>query len=285
VPRILAVHAPAGAGEWREKLRILQTMLDGSYFYRLMATGGRFETMFAIASVAWTPFAPVFALASAVLLMLALRGGEWRRWSVFLLLTFFCAATGLMLLPNAVRLHHALLLMPLPQWIVATAFAAAWKQWPRARAWPVLGLALLLCWQTAAIWQTQRLIRQTGGRGNWSEALDQFCREVQHRTDLTIICLDWGFNEQLLYLTDGPRLEEPVWNWINQPAARRANPPTAANLVYLFHPEDFSKFAYGAEFMRLPPPGGKRLFTQTWRDAQGQPAFYSARFVDEEPPR
>jgi hypothetical protein len=225
------------------------------------------------------------AIAAVALLVVMIRGGAFQRLSIFLLLTLLCAVAGFMLLPGAVRLHHALLLMPFPQLIVATALAAAWKQWPKARALPAAALALLLCWQTAAILQTQRLIRETGGRGCWSQALVQFCREVKNRPDLIIVSLDWGFNEQLLYLTDGPRLEEPIWNWVNQPATARANPPTASNLVYLYYPDLFSKFDFGAEFARLPPPAGKRLLLQTWRDGQGQPAFYSARFVNNESPR
>jgi hypothetical protein len=96
--------------------------------------------------------------------------------------------------------------------------------------------------------------------------------------------LDWGFNEQLLYLTQGPRLEEPIWNWVNQPAANRSKPPADPSFIYLFHPDLYSKFGFGAEFARLTPPAGKRLVLQAWRDAQGQPAFYSARFVNKEPP-
>ena len=58
----------------------------------------------------------------------------------------------------------------------------------------------------------EKLIRETGGRGLWSDSLDAFCRQNQHRTNLIMVSLDWGFNEQLAFLTDGPKLFEPVWS-------------------------------------------------------------------------
>lgn len=281
---IFAVHSPAHAGEWQEKSRILLMMCDGSYFYRLMANGGRFETMFATPSAVWTPFGLVFLISSVGLAVGIFRRSTMARLSLFLLLTLLCAIIGFMLLPGALRLHHALVVMPFPQLIIATALAAAWRDWPNLRVALAAAFVVLLGWQTAAILRTQRLIRETGGRGPWSQAMVQFCREVKDQSNLTIISLDWGFNEQLLFLTQGPRLEEPIWNWVEQPTQNRSNPPADPNLIYLFHPDLYSKFGFGAEFARLAPPAGKRLVVQTWRDAQAQPAFYSARFVDKEIP-
>jgi hypothetical protein len=38
-----------------------------------------------------------------------------------------------------------------------------------------------------------------------------FCRQNKNHADITIISLDWGFNEQLAFLTDAPKLVEPFW--------------------------------------------------------------------------
>jgi hypothetical protein len=208
------------------------------------------------------------------------------RFRLFILLTLVLVIAGFLLLPGAVRLHHAFLVLPFPQLIIASALVGGWKRRRgRGRVVAMAAFAVLLLWQTAAILQTQGLIRQTGGRGCWSQALNQFCHEIKGRTDLVIVSLDWGFNEQLLYLTDGPRLEEPIWDWVSQPTkADRSKPPADNNWVYLFHPDPYAKFNFGSEFARVVPPAGKKLSIQTWRDAQGQPAFYSARFVTIEPP-
>jgi hypothetical protein len=55
-------------------------------------------------------------------------------------------------------------------------------------------------------------------------------------------------------------------------------------VVYLFHPDRYAKADFGREFAQLTPPEGKSLRIETWRDAQGEPAFYAARFVKKEPP-
>jgi hypothetical protein len=284
--QILAVHAPARAGEWKEKLHLLQMMWDGSYFYRMMAVGGRFEIMDQAVSAVWTPFALVLAAAALGLAVALFRRDETKprkSLSIFLLLSMVFVTAGFLLLPGAVRLHHALLLVPFPQLIIASALAGLWQRWRAGRSLLAAAFVVLLCWQSAALLQTQRLIRQTGGRGCWSEALVQFCQSVKDRSDLIIISLDWGFNEQLLFLTDGPRLEEPIWNWLEQPGSDRAKPPAQLNLLYLFYPDQYSKFPFGAEFARAAPPAGQRLVIQTWRDARGEPAFYSARFVADKP--
>ena len=295
LPRIMANHAPAFPGELSQKLHILEMMGDGSYFCRLMAAGGNFETMRQFPTAAWTPFALVLAAAAVALGANVFRrsaGQAARRLSLFLLLTSLFVTAGFLLLPGAVRLHHALLVAPFPHLIIACALAGAWNHWSNGRPAARLGRALLaagfvvlLCFQTAAIFRTQGLIRETGGRGCWSDAFVQFCREVKGRSDLIIISLDWGFNEQLMYLTDGPRLEEPIWNWLTDGAgADRTKPPTGANVVYLFHPDRYAKADFGREFAQLTPPEGKSLRIETWRDAQGEPAFYAARFVKKEPP-
>jgi hypothetical protein len=295
LPGIMAHHAAALPGELTQKLGILQMMGDGSYFYRLMAAGGRFETMHRFATAAWTPFALVLAAAALALAAGALRRGAdkaVRGLFLFFILTLVFITAGFLLLPGAVRLHHALLVLPFPHLIIALALAGGWKRWSSGRPAARLGRALLatayvvlLGWQAAAIFRTQQFIRETGGRGCWSDSFDQFCREVKGRSDLIIISLDWGFNEQLMYLTDGPRLEEPIWNWLsNEKGADRSKPPTGANLVYLFHPDQYGKFDFGREFAQLDPPAGKGLRIETWRDGRGEPAFYSARFVKKEPP-
>src|ERR1039458_4994378 len=54
--------------ELSEKLHTTWTMYDGSYFYRLMAAGGRFSEMYKERSPVWTLFAGALLLASLVIL-------------------------------------------------------------------------------------------------------------------------------------------------------------------------------------------------------------------------
>src|SRR5262249_6908567 len=135
----------------------------------------------------------------------------------FLLTSLILTTAGVLLMPGAVRIHHAILAFPFPQLIIVTAFALLWnatgKLFARRalRIAAVLSLVLLAATQVYAIVKTEKLIAATGGRGRWSNALDAFCRENKDRPDLVIVSLDWGFNEQVAFLTDRPQLVEPFW--------------------------------------------------------------------------
>jgi len=136
---------------------------------------------------------------------------------------------------------------------------------------------MLIAGHLFAIQKTGRLIQETGGRGWWSNALDEFCNDVKGRTDLTIISLDWGFNEQLLFLTDGPRLLEPFWRLTPNEKFRFTLPP---DTIYLVHPRDYT-FVYPAMqiFEYLQPTDSRRAMVRTYRDRENQVAFYAIRFV------
>ncbi|MGA2787960.1 MAG: glycosyltransferase family 39 protein, partial [Verrucomicrobiota bacterium] len=216
-------HAKGALGKTglAEKARIALTMYDGSYFWRLMNVGGRFENMFAASSAVWSPFGLVFLLASgflAVEVARHFRTDPRCRLLAWLLFSALFETVGFLLLPGANRIHHALLVFPFPHLIIAAALVRLWPGKPAAtrnvliRRVLIVGTGLMLiAGHLFAIQRTVRLIQETGGRGWWSDALDAFCKDVRGRADLTIISLDWGFNEQLLFLTDGPRLSEPFW--------------------------------------------------------------------------
>jgi hypothetical protein len=182
-----------------------------------------------------------------------------------------------------VRIHHTALVLPFPHLLITVAgmdlARRAWKQGsatqPAMRGLLGAGLVTLLLWQTLAIGKTEQLIRVTGGRGWWSTALVDFCREVKNRSDLTLVSLDWGFNEQLVFLTDGPRLLEPIWrSSANTPVAL----PQDTNCVFLAHVPEYSLFALDPEFLPSAARGVRPADIQPWRDAQGAIVFYTVRF-------
>ena len=118
------------------------------------------------------------------------------------------------------------LVYPFPHLVVALAVTRLWQRGrreepgPPARSvspnrplpvrYPGWWAASLFCcclYNCSALCQTQQLIRQTGGRGWWSNALSAFALQMKDRSDLTIVSLDWGFSEQLAFLTDGPNAD------------------------------------------------------------------------------
>jgi hypothetical protein len=131
--------------------------------------------------------------------------------------------------------------------------------------------ALLLASQLLALYRTQQLIRQTGGRGWWSDALSKFARQVKDRSDMTIVSLDWGFSEQLAFLTDGPTLAEPFWSK-DHPSS------TCTNCIYLAHPTDYRLYEFEPAYLESARRSGLDVIdVRPWKDHQDQTAFFSLR--------
>jgi hypothetical protein len=278
----------SGKAGLAEKIRIAFAMYDGSYFWRVMNTGGRFETIFEASSPIWSPFGLAFLLASAFLIVEGFRHFRTDsrcRLLAFLLLSALFETVGFLLLPGLKGIHHALLVYPFPQLIIAAALVRLWGRKPATttgnstiRRVLVVGAGLvLIAGHLFAIQKTRCLIQETGGRGLWSNTLDEFCNDVKGRTDLTIISLDWGFNEQLLFLTDGPRLSEPFWYLAPNKKLAFSFPP---DTIYLVHPRDYTFFSPAMQiFEYLQPTDSRRAIIHTYRDRENQVAFYAIQFA------
>ncbi len=278
--------ASTGPAEFGEKLDTMISMYDGSYFYRLMNVGGVFAKMFQAPTSALSIAGMTAVIASIIWLLATIESANQKEVQTARFLLWATALTTIcvFLLPGAVLIHHAVLVFPLPQLIIAMAASSLWdlestSKWIRraVRALAPAAIAVLLANQLWAISKTQSLIRETGGRGLWSDSLDAFCRENRHRTDLVMVSLDWGFNEQLAFLTNGPRLFEPVW-------ALGRSIPAGTPLVkdpgslYLVHPSEYAvapesvRYSYAAEHS----DDDKEI--QPYFDRQGRVAFYAIRF-------
>ena len=282
----LANNAPVNPGEFSEKLQALTAMYDGTYFYRLMDVGGLFDKMAQVAPPVWTPLGVAFIAGFVVLLVQVFRcraNDAGRAVRIFLLL----AAAGLMtlgvfLLPRAIRIYHAILVMPFAHLIIVVAGVGLWRKFSQvgnrksfARGAIIFVFATLLTMQVLTIAKTEQLIVKTHGRGWWSDALDKFGATVKDRSDLTLVSLDWGFHESLLFLTDKPTLVEPFWHLTGTDPARL---PENTNYVYLVHPPEYSLSPFGATFLKFASqkPGSK---IEAWRDAEGKIVFYTVRFT------
>jgi hypothetical protein len=291
VPGILMYAASgqnsAGPGEFSEKLHTLFAMYDGSYFYRLMNVGGVFEKMYQEPAAVHSTLGLVLLIACVALAAMTIRSDGNRgnmRAAGFLFLAAVLTTIGVFLVPGSVRIHHAILVFPFPQLIIAAAAIFLWERGSTSRTIHratrtliLIGILVLLGSQLRMILKTQQLIRETGGRGRWSESLDAFCRENRNRTDLTIISLDWGFNEQLVFLTDGPRLAEPAW------ALGRTIPPNTPlvrnpSYIYLLHPIEYSVAPESVTYLNAVQNDEGGVEIRPYFDRQNRIAFYAVRF-------
>ena len=279
IPRMLmltisAPH-PNAPGELTTKFKTMLSMYDGSHFYRLMNVGGVFERMYNGATGPRATIEIAVVTACIVFGVFAYQKPIGRtRAMIFLIVAAVLISLGVFLLPDAVRIHHAVLVYPLPHLILAALVAVAWNITIPIRTIAVLLVATACLSGFRSIEATQKLIQQTGGRGRWSESFDKFCRENRDRSDLTIVSLDWGFSEQLMFLTDGPQLSEPFWEFNQTLPSLPPNP----NYIYLAHPPEYSALKYDVAYLtQLQKSGGNAEITPYF-DRQNEVAFYTIRF-------
>ena len=283
---VFSKSAPHNPGEFTEKFNTLHAMYDGSYFYRLMDAGGMFDKMYLTSAPVWTPFGIVVVIAIFILLADIVFGAKedpGRPAKRFILLSALFITIGALILPGAVRIHHTTMVYPFPHLLIAAACVTVWRgSWKGRltkrsfRELVILVAVILIVCNFISVQRTERLIGQTGGRGWWSNSPMEFAVKFKNRSDLTVSSLDWGFNEQLEFLTAGPRLEEPFWQ-----AAFGGQPdlPRDSKHVYLAHPPEYSLSPLGSQFMESVRRQNNNALIIPWRDKQGTIVFYSITFT------
>jgi hypothetical protein len=279
---VVAEQIPSLTGELKEKLHTLLALYDGSYFYRLINVGGLFDKMYDQSAPMYVPLWLV--LAMVVVAALAFVRDKRRLQAIGFLLTSLVLTTAdVLLLPGAVRIHHAILAFPFPQLIIVTAFALMWnaagKQFTRraVQIATIITLISLAATQVYAVAKTEKLIADTGGRGRWSNAVNAFCRENKDNPDLVIASLDWGFNEQVAFLTDRPQLVEPFWAF-SRYHGQLPPLPRRSGYIYLAHSPDYSLFGYDVSYLNELQTSGEAIDIAPYSDRQGQVVFYTIRF-------
>jgi hypothetical protein len=289
LPQIVTSTAPrqVGFGELKEKLQTWAALYDGSYIERLMSSGGLFGAMYKNSSNAYSLLWLVLAVAMVSLLAICVfpQRSKERRVAGFLLLGFVLTTVGVFVTPGAVRIHHAILAYPFPQLIIAAACTFLWQRRSSrlvqrgSQGVILVVLLFLVANQIQAIRKTEQLLSETGGRGWWSNVFDDFCRQYADRADLTIISLDWGFNEQLAFLTNGPKLIEPFWAFTT---SKEALPdlPRDPQYVYLAHSPEYSLLRYDLLYLDAARSDGQAE-VQPYSDKQGQIVFYAIRFREQ----
>jgi hypothetical protein len=289
LPQIVASTAPrhVGFGEFKEKLQTWAALYDGSYIERLMSSGGLFGEMYNQSSNCHSLLWFVLPIAMVSLLVICIFPQRTKERGVAgcLLLGFVLTTMGIFVMPGAVRIHHAVLAYPFPQLIIAAACTFLWQRRSSSivqrgtQVAILVAVLVLLASQMQAIRKTEQLLSETGGRGWWSSVLDDFCRQNADRADLTIISLDWGFNEQLAFLTNGPQLLEPFWTF---PMFKEGLPPLPREPqnLYLAHSPEYSLLRYDLAYLDAAR-SDDHAEIQPYSDKQGQIVFYTIRFREQ----
>jgi len=277
---VVAGPHPNAPGEMGIKVKTLFSMYGGTHFYRLMNVGGVFERMYDGAAGPGTMFGIALIIALLAFAFVFDRDFAKSRRVIFLITAAILITVGVFVMPDAVRIHHAVLVYPLPHLILAALMVMFWKTRTQSKvdyaipaivAFTFVGL---VAGELHTINKTEQLIQQTGGRGRWSESFNEFCRDISYRSALNVVSLDWGFNEQLMFLTNGPQLSEPFWQF-TQTLPRL---PTDPNYIYLAHPPEYSVLRYDIAYLDQLQKSGANIEITPHLDRQKEVAFYSIRF-------
>ncbi len=272
----------ANRGDLAYRLRVLWSTLDGSYYYRVIDTGGLFDHIFSEPAPSGL-LGPALVAAACLFVALLVRrrtkDREWRTGAVFLALTVLALGSAMVALPGSVRAHHMLNLMPFSHLLVAEAIVTVARS-RLGRVGAGLILVAIVASNVQVVASTRDLIAETGGRGRYSNALDAFATELVADPSATVVSLDWGFHETFQFLTTRNRLVEPIWA-IPQRLARRSpwKYRGGPDHHYVVFAPRYDLFGLGPDFLemaRAADPGDANI--REHRDRQGEIVFYSVRF-------
>lgn len=285
---LASTQAIGDRGDFFFRLDVLQNVLDGSQFHRVMRSGGVFERITNEPNLG--SFLGVLGLLAAGLLSLDLyrkfrkQGGVARKDpKLFLLLMTGLLMLVMLSLPGAVRAHHHLNVLPLPQLIVACAVVHLWRSqakpfWQTAsRVGAALILGVLVVGNLRVIAETRQDIALSGGQGRFSASLIELATELDAQPHAQVVSLDWGFHEPLLFLTDRAEMIEPIWGIPRRVAAGGVwNFEGDQHTTYLIHGREYDLMGIGPSLLiaaRTHPELDPRI--RTHRDKRGEIAFYS----------
>src|SRR5437016_4841629 len=116
IPRMFALTIsgphPNAPGEMTTKLKTMLSMYDGSHFYRLMNVGGVFERMYDGVAGPRAAIGIALALALFTLAFIFDKNLAKLRAILFFIVAAALVTFGVFALPDAVRIHHAVLVYP-----------------------------------------------------------------------------------------------------------------------------------------------------------------------------
>ena len=142
----------------------------------------------------------VFALG-----LTPLARGNLLRLILFTLIAMIVAWAQMAVTANAGgSVHHAILLWPLPQMLIAASFAAASRRLGSAGI-PALAVAVALMMISGLMVTNEylSLIVRNGGSLNWTDAIFRLSNYMKDSPADHVICVDWGMMDSLRLLSRG----------------------------------------------------------------------------------
>ena len=231
-----------------------------------------------------------FALA---LLLAPLARGKELRALLFALIAMAVAWIQMAITANTgASVHHTILLWPLPQMVVAMAFAAASRRLGRAGI-PAVALLTAIAMISGAlvINEYYNVAFRYGGGQSWTDAIFALSDYLKKAPARTIFCLDWGILDPLRLLQKGKLPVAMGSNEVNQPHMSAAEQDMVLRMIsepanlFVAHTKDFEYFpGVGPKLERFAAAAGfERQPVTTIPDRYGRVVYELYRFAGAAP--
>ncbi len=183
--------------------------------------------------------------------------------------------------------HHTILLWPLPEMMIAVAFAAASRRLGRAGAAAVgATVAVIVLSGALVINEYYALVARNGGGKAWNDATFQLSGYLKSVPAKSVVCLDWGILDPLRLLNAGKfplAGSDPISKPDMSPDERKTVQALISDPANIFiaHTKEFEVFP-GARprLIQLAADSGyQRELMAVIQDGYGRRVFEVYRFV------
>ena len=223
------------------------------------------------------------------LVLIPLARGNALRAILFALVSLAVAWIQMAITANAGgSVHHAILLWPLPQMIVAISLAAASRRLGTAGI-PALAvlLAVLMISGLLVTNEYRVLIVRNGGSQNWTTAIFTLVDYMKAKPANNIFCVDWGMVDSMRLMSRGKlplRVgTDPISKKGLEDADREylARTISGTGHVFINHTKEFEFFAgVNDKLVKYAAGAGyRREILTTVPDSNGRPVYEVYRFV------
>ena len=210
------------------------------------------------------------------LLLAPLARGPALRAILFALIAMAVAWAQMAITANAGgSVHHAILIWPLPQMVIAISFAAASRRLGRAGI-PALAAVLAVVMVSGLLVTNEYrvLIVRNGGSQNWTDAVFRLADYMKGVPSTYVFCMDWGIMDNMRLLSRG-KLSLRVGP---DPAT---SPELKPDYIFINHTRDFTFFAgVNDKLVEYAADNGyRREVMAVIPDSNGRPVYEVYRFV------
>jgi 4-amino-4-deoxy-L-arabinose transferase-like glycosyltransferase len=243
-----------------------------------------------ISALAGHPRHSLMLYAFGLALLLApLARGHALRAIVFALLAIAFAWVQMAVTANAGgSVHHAILLWPLPQMVIAISFAAASRRL-RAAGIPALAVVLAVLMVSGLLVTNEYhfLMVRNGGSPNWTDAIFRLADYMKGVSSSNVFCMDWGIMDNMRLLSRGKLPLRVGTDPITKPALDAADREYLARTiagpghVFINHTKDFEFFpGVNDKLVKYAADAGyRRQVMAVIADSYGRPVYEVYRFA------